>query len=169
MTEKMLGAPEIAEYLKCGFEIDESETKGGGAHGLGQPPHYEIRMWNGIFKSQIYADEARFARDPTGFVGPFSDYGLLAKFPRPDGRDGTVFVAAGVGALGTWGAGLFLQENLLQMGQLVLDDDFAALVYSEREYGKGSLPQPMLEKLQVVVNGTLTGIDVAQSEFNSDR
>ena len=165
LTGQLLGASEIAHHLGCEFEVEEDvDTDKSARHNA--TPRYRIRMGDRVYRSQIYADEERFAHDPTGFVGRFSDYGLLAKFSRQDGVPGKVIVAAGIGALGTWGVGVFLQHNLLQLAGLVSEDDFSALVYSEREYGKGSQPEPEIERLHVVTDGTLTMVNVQDPQLN---
>jgi hypothetical protein len=57
------------------------------------------------------------------------DYSIIAKFKR-QGKNSTAYVAAGIRAMGTWGAADFLtsRTNVQMLSHLVGDNQFAAIV-----------------------------------------
>jgi hypothetical protein len=120
---------------------------------------YRIRFGPSFFESRIYAQEEAFERDPTGFKGPFSDYGILAKINNPFSRNShsqastKIVIAAGIGGLGTWGTARFLYDQVDSLVERVGDSEFAALILVEREHEKGALPTTRLLGLSRVREG----------------
>lgn len=65
------------------------------------------------------------------------DYSIIAKFERPQGK-GIGYIAAGIRAMGTWGAAEYLTDrnNIKTLSQFEKNKQFVAIVETEFDPGK---------------------------------
>ncbi len=84
------------------------------------------------FVSPFFDQQREYKKDPT-YHGGFVDFGLLAKISSPWNNEAKVLLVAGIKALGTLGAGKFLEENGPWLENQVGDSDFAQVIRAVRE------------------------------------
>jgi len=132
LTGVVLEDPHVRQKLDCWFDVRREEagrvpSKSPGGRAL-------VQFGGESIFSPIYELEERFQLDPISFDIPFMDYGIILKVRSPlepmhDEKDApTVFILAGVGALGTLGAAVYLFENGEDLAAKVDGSEFAALV-----------------------------------------
>jgi hypothetical protein len=118
MTE-VLDNEVVRQILEADF-VDVTSINGRERWGL--------RVRDQTYVSPLFDQEREFKKDPTGYDGGFTDFGLLAKITNPWNPQAKILLVAGVRALGTAGTGQFLEENGGWLEERVSDNNFAVVV-----------------------------------------